>query len=228
MLLLLVVLLACCLLVSPPLVAASKPAAAAAPSAGEDEPAQVNIPRRIIGVPPPMPPAKTSGARAAAPVPPAQEAAPAAASADEAAHAKPVAAEDGHVRNDQTTHVSYSADNTETHCDRTGDCEPCSEDDKLSSACQPTGFHQLVTCRVLAPEKHSDAAASLETSGAQPVLRSYTQRASCELSETGAASFWLFELLCVASACTGAWVMKKRQRVVMSLHHRRMDRLVNS
>jgi hypothetical protein len=83
---------------------------------------------------------------------------------------------------------------------------------------------------VLGPANRTDASSSdaLASSAAPILLRSYTQYTSCENDSAGVASFWLFELLCVVGVCSGAWLMKRRRRVVQSLHHRRMDRLVNS
>jgi hypothetical protein len=141
-------LLLCCLFV--PLVCVSAdPAVAAAP-----EPDGVRVPRRQIGVPPPMPVrADKAPKQRPAPEPvstpslqpsPVAAPAPSAAAAPASAASPPVddSGGGGAMENDQTTHISYSADdNTETHCDRTGECVRCSTDERVRPPSASTPFH---------------------------------------------------------------------------------------
>lgn len=77
--------------------------------------------------------------------------------------------------------------------------------------------------------KHATTSKQAASSEEAPrVLRSYTLQAPCEGREDGAVSFWLFQALAVGGLIGGTWLMQRRRRVVQSIHHRRMERMVNS
>ena len=174
--------------------------------------------------------------------PPATEAAPKA--APEKPTVTPTPLVDTPLHNDRTTHISFSDDSSEeTHCTRTGPCVECSGQEKTEAYCLPTGMRQEVTCLVMATatSNRTEAAAPAGATAAGTaagggaaaalppgVRRSYIQQASCEGDGGGSGSFWAFQFLCVVGLASGMWLLRKRRRVVQSLHHRRMDRLVNS
>lgn len=143
------------------------------------------------------------------------------------------------LRNDRTAHISYSSDSAEeTHCTRTGECVECSAED-LSAAlpeCAASGIKERVHCEVLtataAANRNATATADAAPSGT--LLRSYTQFVACDdsaaalLSAGSPAGFWSFMLACALGFAASLSALRKRRRIVMQLHNRRLDRMVNS
>ena len=129
----------------------------------------------------------------------------------------------------------------ETHCTRTGECAECTHEE-LSLAlpeCASSGIKERVYCEVVSSAAAAKRNATSATDAAPPpggVLRSYSQFVACSDSSAAAlsarsgssASFWSFMLACGVGFGAALVAMRKRRRIVMSLHHRRLDRMVNS